>query len=67
MAGGLIKAPPYPEFQVNKKKKNIYFKYFIHFSVKSFFKETKMQGKKYLYTKYTALNIIRDNATKERR
>ena len=37
---------------------------FYCFPVKYFLKETKMREKKYLYTKYTALNIIRENATK---
>ena len=41
MAWGLIKAPPYPDFQVSKKK-YIYFKYSIAFPVKAFFEETKM-------------------------
>ena len=41
MAGGLMKAPPYPEFQVSKKNYTC-FKYSIAFPVKSFFKETKM-------------------------
>ena len=40
-AGGLIKAPRYPEFPLSKKN-YIYFKYSIAFPVKSFFKETKM-------------------------
>ena len=38
---GLIKGPPYPEFPVSKK--NLYFfKCFIAFPVKLFFKETKI-------------------------
>ena len=41
MARGLIKAPPYPEFQVSKKI-YICFKYSIAFPVKFVFKETKM-------------------------
>ena len=66
MAGGLIKAAPYPDIQVSKKN-YICFKYSIAFPVKSFLKETKIQEKKYLYTTYTAFKIIRSNATKDRR
>ena len=48
MAGRLVKAASYTEFPVSKKN-YIYFKYFIAFSVKSFFKETKMQEKIFVY------------------
>ena len=41
MTGGLVKAPPYSEFQF-KKYIYICFIYFIAFLVKSFLKETKM-------------------------
>ena len=66
-AGGLKKAPPYPEFQVSKK--NLYlFQIFhcIHSLWSPFLKKLKCR-KKYLYTQYAALNTISNNATKERR
>ena len=41
MAVGLIKAPPYLEFQVSKKKVYL-FQIFVALPVKSFFIETKI-------------------------
>ena len=45
MAGGLIKAPPYPSSQLVKK----FIFHCIPIAVKSFFKETKMQEKIFVY------------------
>ena len=57
-----LKFPPHPEITVRKIYKSS--KYSIAFLMNSFFKETEIDGKIF---KYAALDIVRTNATKEKK